>query len=106
MKTVYIETSIISYLMSRPSRDVRAAAWQQITSQWWGQERAKYELFTSELVVTEAAAGDAEAADSRLKALKGIAELAVDEEVQNLAAKIMEGGGVPSSAQADALHIA
>jgi hypothetical protein len=47
MKSVYVETSVVSYLTSRPSRDLRAAAWQQITSQWWARERGKYELFTS-----------------------------------------------------------
>ena len=47
MKTVYIETSIPSYLTAKPSRDVRATAWQQITSQWWEQEKPKYKLYTS-----------------------------------------------------------
>lgn len=32
MKTVYVETSVISYLASLPSRDLRVAAWQQITT--------------------------------------------------------------------------
>jgi hypothetical protein len=41
-KTVYIETSIPSYLTARPSRDIRAAAWQQITAQWWDEARAGY----------------------------------------------------------------
>ena len=41
MRTVYIETSIASYLTARPSRDLRAAAWQQTTIQWWEQERPK-----------------------------------------------------------------
>jgi predicted nucleic acid-binding protein len=106
MKSVYIETSVISYLTSRPSRDLRAAAWQQITSQWWEQERAKYELFTSELVVAEASAGDREAAKSRLRVLNCAQELPVDDEVQAFAVKIIDGGGVPPEAQADALHIA
>lgn len=48
MKSVYIETSIVSYLTSRPSRDLRAAAWQQITTQWWEQERPKHELCNGE----------------------------------------------------------
>lgn len=33
--TVYIETSIISYLTARPSRDLYAAAQQQRTVEWW-----------------------------------------------------------------------
>ncbi len=105
-KSVYIETSIPSYLTSRPSRDVRAAAWQQITYQWWNEARGSYELFTSELVIVEASAGNPEAAERRLESLNGIAEIPIDEEVQFLADKLISGGGVPSSAEADALHIA
>ncbi len=44
-KCVYVETSVASYLTARPTRDVRAAAWQQITSQWWENVRADYDLF-------------------------------------------------------------
>jgi len=106
MKSIYIETSIISYLALRPSRDLRAAAWQQITHQWWSQERMKYELFTSELVVEEASSGDPKAANSRLEALKGIAEIPVDKETKALAVKLINEGGVQAGAEADALHIA
>jgi len=105
-KTVYIETSIPSYLTARPSRDIRAAAWQQITAQWWKEARPDYELFTSELVVTEASAGDPEAAGRRVEALEGIAELPIDREVQELAEALISKGGVPAGAEADALHIA
>ena len=68
-KSVYIETSIVSYLTAKPSRDVRAAAWQQITSQWGEDVRADYDLFTSELVVVEVSAGNPEAADRRFEVL-------------------------------------
>ena len=34
MKTVYIETSIVSYLTALPARDLVAAAWQNATSRW------------------------------------------------------------------------
>ena len=106
MKTVYIETSIIGYLTARPRRDIRVAAWQQITSQWWEQERSKYELFTSELVVAEAGAGDSEAARERLQQIKDIPEIAIDDRIRRFAAQLIADGGVPSEAQADALHIA
>ncbi len=69
-KSVYIETSIPSYLTARPSRDVRAAAWQQITAQWWDEARNQYDLFTSALVIAEASDGHPEAAARRLEALK------------------------------------
>ena len=105
-KSVYIETSIPSYLTARPSRDVRAAAWQQITSQWWDEARVDYDLFTSALVTVEASAGNPTAAARRLEALRGIAELPIDEEVQELANQLISKGGIPSGAEADALHVA
>jgi hypothetical protein len=106
MRTVYIETSIVSYLTSRPSRDIRVAAWQEITTQWWEQERSKYELFTSALVTAEAGGGDEAAARKRLDQLQEIPTLAIDDATKRLAAQLIQDGGVPSEAQADALHIA
>ena len=35
---LYIESSVISYYTSRPSRDLIAAAHQQITQRWWSQQ--------------------------------------------------------------------
>jgi predicted nucleic acid-binding protein len=105
-KSVYIETSIPSYLTARPSRDVRAAAWQQITGQWWDEARDDYELFTSELTLVEASAGNPEAARRRLESIKDIPELTIDVEVQELAERLITEGGVPGAAEADALHIA
>jgi len=105
-KSVYIETSIPSYLTARPSRDVRAAAWQQIIGQWWDEARAAYDLFTSELTLVEASAGDPEAPKRRLESIKDIPELEIDEEVQKFAEQLIAEGGVPDTAEADALHIA
>ncbi len=106
MQTVYVETSIVSYLISRPSRDVRVAAWQEITIQWWEQDRSKYELFTSELVTAEAGGGDEDAARKRLDRLKDIPVLAIDDATKQFAAQLIRKGAVPPESQADALHIA
>jgi hypothetical protein len=106
MRTVYIETSVVSYLASRLSRDVRVAAWQEITAEWWEWERPKYELFTSELVIAEAGGGDETAAARRLERLAGIPVLTVDDAAKQFAAQLIGLGAVPIDAQADALHIA
>lgn len=106
MKSVYIETSIPSYLTARPNRDVRAAAWQELTVQWWDTARRRYDLYTSEIVVAEAREGDPTAAERRIDVLRGIPELAVDAEVEALAAKLIADGGFPSAAEFDALHVA
>jgi predicted nucleic acid-binding protein len=106
MKSVYIETSIVSYLTARPSRDLRAAAWRQTTIQWWEQERAAYELFTSELVLAEASAGDADAAVRRLAVLDALPLLSVTDDTKTLARRLIADGGMPSHAEADSLHVA
>ncbi|MCX7012007.1 MAG: type II toxin-antitoxin system VapC family toxin [Candidatus Sumerlaeota bacterium] len=106
MKTVYIDNSIPSYLTARPSRDLRVAAWQELTVQWWEQARDLYELVTSELVIAEASEGDPEACSRRLEALRGIPEIPVDEEVEALAERLIREGGMPSFAETDALHVA
>jgi len=65
-KRVYIETTIPSYLAALPSRDLLQAARQQITHDWWINERANYELCISEVVLDKAVAGDSDAAKRRL----------------------------------------
>jgi hypothetical protein len=70
--TIYLETSIISYLAARPSRDVIAAARQQLTVEWWEKRRTSYEVFVSTLVVEEAELGDASAAAQRLRIVDGL----------------------------------
>jgi predicted nucleic acid-binding protein len=105
-KTVYVETSIISYLAARPSRDVMAAAWQQLSMQWWDVARPRYELFTSELVFVEASRGDSDGAARRLTYLEEIPALRVDETIRVLAERLIAEGAMPPSAEADALHVA
>jgi hypothetical protein len=61
----YIETMVISYLTARPNRDVVIAGHQQSTHEWWDTRRASYELCVSQLVLDEAGAGDAQAAQDQ-----------------------------------------
>jgi hypothetical protein len=105
-RSIYIETSFISYLASRRSRDLVASAWQEISHEFWDLHRGKFDLFTSELVVEECSMGDVGAVESRLAYLRGIPEVPIDEEVKILAATILAKGGVPQRAEIDALHIA
>ena len=106
MQTVYVETSIVSYLAAKPSRDLLIAACQQATLTWWEQHRSRFELYTSELVVAEGGRGDPEAARKRLDCLKGIPELRVTAEVRDIGAALVREGALPEKAEADALHIA
>jgi predicted nucleic acid-binding protein len=103
---VYIETTFVSYLTSRPSRDLIMAAHQQITHDWWDTCRADYELCASELVVQEAGGGDAEAAQERLDVLKAMVLLETRQEALDLAEELVRAGALPAKAADDALHIA
>ena len=104
--TVYIETTIPSFLKARPSKDVVLAGKQEVTKQWWAQRRQEYELFVSQLVYDEAARGDNEAAQDRLNALVDIPFLALDEEALGLSDAIVRAGVIPEKAHTDAGHIA
>lgn len=103
---IYIETSIVSYLTGRPSRDIVIAGHQQTTHQWWDTRRASYELCTSEAVLEEAASGDPEAAQDRLDVLNAMKFLATTAEAMALAEALVEAGALPKNAADDALHIA
>ena len=103
---VYIETSVISYLTSRPSRDLVAAARQETTLQWFEQQADNFLLLVSELVVEEAGRGNPEAAGKRFAVMKSVEVVPQSESALELADLLVESGAVPEVAGADALHIA
>jgi predicted nucleic acid-binding protein len=103
---VYLETSVISYLVSRPSRDLVVAAHQQITRQWWEECRESFQLYVSQMVIQEAGSGDPAAAQRRLGELVSIPLLGLTDEAQALARELIENGALPRQAVEDALHIA
>ena len=104
--TIYIETTIPSFLTARPSGDLIVAGRQLLTWQWREQCRSKYQLFASQYVLEEAAQGDTEAALKRTEVLKDIELLEVDPEVVRLALRIVNTGLIPPKASTDAGHIA
>lgn len=104
--SVYIETSLVSYLTAWPSRDLIVAARQQMTREWWENHRARFDLCVSPFVLREASRGDRQAAKRRLEALEGIRSLEVNDHVERLAGAIVKKGGIPAACAEDALHIA
>jgi len=103
---VYVETTVISYLVALPSRDVIVAAHQQITDEWWRTRRQLFDLFASQLVLREAQAGDKELAQRRLAVLEDAELLEVTEEVLALSEHLITPGPLPRKAAEDAVHIA
>lgn len=101
MSSVYVETSIVSYLTGRPSRDVVIAAHQKLTRTWW-RGRGAYDLRVSQLVHDEAGAGDSRMRTRRLRALQGII---LTDSATRLARELIRRGALPEKATVDAFHI-
>ena len=104
MATVYVETSIVSYLTARPSRNVVLAAHQAMTREWWRQ-RTSHQLRVSQLVLDEAAGGDAGMGARRLHALAGIPVIDLTPQASAVATDLVVRGALPRKALVDAFHI-
>ncbi len=106
MLTVYLETTIPSYLTSRPSRDVVVAAHQQLTYQWWTEARQRFDIVVSEVVVDEIKAGDPELAARRMEIISGLPVLCMNEDVTLLSEVYSKSLGLHPGAGIDIVHIA
>jgi predicted nucleic acid-binding protein len=104
--TVYVETSVISYLAAHPSRDLITAARQQITHEWWRVRRPQFEVYISQLVFDESAVGDPETASRRAAVLADLPLLDITPAAVALARGLLDMAKLPLQAGADALHIA
>ena len=91
---IYVETSVVSYLVARPSRDLVVAAHQQLTLEWWRNQRQEYDLFVSQIVIDEARAGDPEMAAKRMAALEDLSLLEINEAVTHLADALVKSRAI------------
>lgn len=105
-QTVYVETSVLSYLAARSSRNKIVSAHQTVTKEWWKTESGKYELYVSEIVLREAGKGDAHAARKRLEYAAVCDILPMRDEVLHVAENFLKQSSLPKKAAEDALHIA
>lgn len=103
--TVYIETTIPSYLTAWPSQDALRIAHQRYTLEWWNQ-RERFELYISKLVLDECEKGDATAAALRIDSIRDISMLPHSTEVDALAEALRRAIPLPDKASADAFHVA
>ena len=103
---VYVETTILSYLAARPSRDLVTAGRQLTTHQWWDNERHKYTLVGSGEVQDECEQGDSSVIERRRMFLAEVSLFPVDERILELARLLVVPGAIPEKAGPDAVHIA
>lgn len=104
--SVYIETTIVSYLTAWPSKNIVRLSHEILTHEWWEQSRPRFDLYTSIFTMDEAGAGDPTAAAARLKALEGIPLLPVPPEVLSLATELEHALSLPARSRTDAAHLA
>ncbi|HRH86796.1 MAG TPA: type II toxin-antitoxin system VapC family toxin [Rubrivivax sp.] len=103
---IYVETSVISYLAARPSRDALVNFRQTLTHLWWEQAIRSCELFASGLVLVEIGRGDPAASSRRRSFCEELAMLEGHADSPALARQLTDAGLVPATEPEDALHIA
>jgi predicted nucleic acid-binding protein len=102
---VYVETTIVSYLTGRPSREPVARGHQQVTRDWWEKDRSDFELYTSEVVIAEAERGDPEPARARLAILAPLRTLSATPESEAMVPILLRETRLPVDALLDMSHV-
>jgi predicted nucleic acid-binding protein len=105
-RTVYVETTVVSYFTAQPSRDLVIAGRQQATRDVWAKLLSEFDTYVSALVLQEAGRGDADQAAQRLAVVAGFPVLDLGEAARGLAERILAAKAVPAGYPEDALHIA
>ena len=105
-QSVYIETTVVSYLTARPGRDLIVAAHRQITIEWWDNMLSQLEPFISPIVIEEVSRGDEDAAKLRLEKISGFPVLKITDNVRDLAELYYKKIPIPDKARGDAFHLA
>ncbi|MBE9250659.1 type II toxin-antitoxin system VapC family toxin [Dolichospermum sp. LEGE 00240] len=106
IESLYLDTSVIGYLIIRPSTNLITASNSVITQNWWDTRRQNFTLYISEVVLEELARGDQEIATKRLELISELPLLAINEAVEELAQQFLIKSNLPPKASDDALHIA
>lgn len=104
--SVYLETTVISYLTAKRNRDIVIAARQETTRQFWDLLGRSYVPYVSALVISECSKGDPEQSRKRIESIKGFSILSTDSESEMLANLILHSKGIPEQYPEDALHLA
>jgi predicted nucleic acid-binding protein len=103
---IYVETTVVSYLAGRATRDLVVAAHQEETRALWPRLASDFDTYISALVYEEAGRGNPEQVKKRLAAIEPFPVLDVEDDAQDLAERLLSDNAVPKEFPEDALHIA
>lgn len=104
--SVYLDTTIPSYLTAPMSADLTKARMQRITRIWWSRYRPDCDIFISNCVLSEARTGNSHEALKRLEALASIDPVCLSMRSEALVDSLRIDGLIPEKARTDAEHIA
>ena len=103
---VYLESTVVSYLVARPSNNPILASRQRESRQLWEDYADRFEFVISRIVLAEIQRGDLTAARQRLETVSLLRILDAFPEADILAQKLLDAGAVPQNSLTDAQHIA
>lgn len=103
---VYVEPTVISHLVARPSDDKTLANWQRASRQLWEDYTDRFEFVISPVVRDEIERGDAILAQQRLEVISSLTVLEISQDAIILVEKLLDSGAVPQNSVPDAQHIA
>jgi len=106
LKKLYLETTVPSYLLAKPSHDIIVLGRQEITRKWWKRDNGAFSVFISDLVLSECSSGDKKAAAQRRDFLNRFPLLELNADVERLAKLYLDDGIVPPGSAGDATHLA
>jgi hypothetical protein len=103
--SVYLDTSVPSYLTARPTREPRAWRKQRVSCLWWHAYRGRFKIYVSDYVIAEAVRGNSEAAQRRIDVISEIESLNATAQTDELATSILLETGLPEHVRPDAQHV-
>jgi hypothetical protein len=104
--TVYLDTTIPSFLTAWESNNPERARKQRVTREWWELYRWQFDVRISIHVRNEAEKGDARAARDRWEVLRSLEDVEPKLGAEELAHKLMNGCGLAEKSETDARHVA
>ena len=103
--TVYVETTVFSALVARPTKNPLGASRQAASRVWWHHDADRFSLFASDVVTFEARQGDPEMARLRLEFIESLPILSSTKVAEWIADTLLDSGILPMRARTDALHL-
>ena len=106
MESMYLESSVISYIVSEPSKDIIILSHQLLSRDWWKNAEKEYNLYISQPVISEISKGNKELAEKRINLIKDFPVLDFNEAIDDLILNYMNYFKLPVKMELDVTHIA